>query len=169
MWNEFLRFRKRIKYNLMCIILCCCTRKQRTKADSELYKQLLLKSSEENLTKALDVRSIVRTNKYLKLLLQSALSKEAQFMLRNQHESLLRIESRAFDNDSAESFSLSEPENDLGEHLDLLINFKPTNRTESHLLRGFLQKPKRASKEEDSEVEGDSSEASDRIGVRKSV
>jgi len=69
MWNEFLRFRSRIRYNLMCIVLCCCTRKQRTKADSELYKQLLLKSSEEHLQQALDVRSIVRTNKYLKLLL----------------------------------------------------------------------------------------------------
>ena len=27
MWNEFLRFRQRIKYNVMGAILCCCTRK----------------------------------------------------------------------------------------------------------------------------------------------
>ena len=27
MWNEFLRFRQRIKYNIMGVILCCCTRK----------------------------------------------------------------------------------------------------------------------------------------------
>ena len=68
-WNEFLRFRQRIQYKMMCMVLCCCTRKQRTKADSELYKQLLLKSSEAQLERVLDVRSIARTNKYLKLLL----------------------------------------------------------------------------------------------------
>ena len=37
MWNDFMRFRKRIKYNLMSVVLCCCTRSCRVKADSELY------------------------------------------------------------------------------------------------------------------------------------
>ena len=83
MWNEFFRFRQRIKYNLMCIILCCCTRSQRNKADSELYKQLLLESSESKLERALDVRSILRTNKYLKLLLNASLNRSAQFLIRN--------------------------------------------------------------------------------------
>ena len=46
MWNEFLRFRQKIKYNMITTVLCCCTRKQRSAADSELYNQLLLKSSE---------------------------------------------------------------------------------------------------------------------------
>ena len=86
MWNEFLRFRQKIKYNnLVTTVLCCCTRKQRDKADSEFYNQLLLKSSEEHLSKVLDVRSILRTNRYLKLLLKSALSPQSLFMVRNQH------------------------------------------------------------------------------------
>jgi len=84
MWNNFLRFRQKIKYNLMSVVFCCsCTRACRSKADSELYKQLLLKSSEEKLHKSLDVRSILRTNKYLKLLMNSTLSKRGRFLIRN--------------------------------------------------------------------------------------
>ena len=74
MWNEFLRFRKRIKYNIMGVVLCCCTRRCRAKADTELYKQLLIKSSEDKLVRALDIRSLFRTNKYLRLLLNATLS-----------------------------------------------------------------------------------------------
>lgn len=83
MWNEFLRFRKRIKYNVMGVVLCCCTRRCRAKADSELYKQLLLKSSEDKLARALDIRSIFRTNKYLRLFLNATLSEKGRFLMRN--------------------------------------------------------------------------------------
>lgn len=146
MWNEFLRFRQQIKYNLMGAILCCCTRKQRDKADTELYKQLLLKSSEIKLTKALDVRSILRTNKYLKLLIHSILSKQGRFLIRNQHSQLLRIQSQIFtDSEENEELTLSEPDNDIGEYLDLLEDFAPRDRAERTLLKGFLQKPKEIS------------------------
>ena len=84
MWNEFLRFRQKIKYNMMTTVLCCCTRKQRAKSNSALYNQLLLKSSEEKLSKALDVRSIMRTNKYLKLLMHAILTKKGRYLIRNQ-------------------------------------------------------------------------------------
>lgn len=146
MWNEFLRFRQQIKYNLMGAILCCCTRKQRDKADTELYKQLLLKSSEIKLTKALDVRSILRTNKYLKLLIHSVLSKQGRFLIRNQHSQLLRIQSQIFtDSEENEELTLSEPDNDIGENLDLLEDFAPRDRAERTLLKGLLQKPKEIS------------------------
>ena len=126
MWNEFLRFRKAIKYSAIYTLLCCCCGKKRgVKEDSELYRQLLLKESREKLEKVLDVRSIMRTNKYLKLLLRSVLSAQSQFMLRNQYSSLLRIKSNAFSSDSERDFTLSEPENDLGENLDILDGFKP--------------------------------------------
>ena len=141
MWNEFLRFRQRIKYNIMGVILCCCTRKQRAKADSELYKQLLLKSSENKILKALDVRSILRTNKYLKLMLHATLSKKSQFLIRNQHSQLLRIQSQIF-SDSEDEFTLSEPENDINDNLDILNDFIPRDRPERILLKGLLQKQK---------------------------
>ena len=84
MWNEFLRFRQKIKYNMITTVLCCCTRKQRSMANSELYNQLLLKSSEEKIRKALDVRTIMRTNKYLKLLMNALLTKKGRYLIRNQ-------------------------------------------------------------------------------------
>ena len=130
----------------MGAILCCCTRKQRDKADTELYKQLLLKSSEIKLTKALDVKSILRTNKYLKLLLHSVLSKQGRFLIRNQHSQLLRIQSQIFtDSEENEELTLSEPDNDIGENLDLLEDFAPRDRAERTLLKGLLQKPKEIS------------------------
>ena len=79
------------------------------------------------------MRSIVRTNKYLKLLLQSTLSRQAQFMIRNQQSSMLKIQSQVF-SDSDEEFSLSEPENDLAENLETLVGFEPFDSTEAFLL-----------------------------------
>ena len=39
MWNEFLRFRKAIKYSAIYTLLCCCCGKKRgVKEDSELYR-----------------------------------------------------------------------------------------------------------------------------------
>ena len=112
MWNEFLRFRKRIRYNIMGVILCCCTRGCRARADSELYKQLLLKSSEDKLVRALDVRSLFRTNKYLRLLMHATLSSRGRFLIRNQHSQLLRLQSQIF-SESEEELTLSEPEHDI--------------------------------------------------------
>ena len=80
----------------------------------------------------------MRTNKYLKLLLRSVLSAQSQFMLRNQYSSLLRIKSNAFSSDSERDFTLSEPDNDLGENLDILDGFKPQDRADRILLLGLL-------------------------------
>ena len=38
--------------------------------------------------------------------------------------------------------TLSEPENDIGENLELLEDFAPRDRAERTLLKGMLQKPK---------------------------
>ena len=38
--------------------------------------------------------------------------------------------------------TLSEPDNDIGENLDLLEDFAPRDRAERTLLKGLLQKPK---------------------------
>ena len=108
-------------------------------ANSELYNQLLLKSSEEKLRKALDVRSIMRTNKYLKLLMHAVLTKKGRYLIRNQQSQLLRIQSQIF-SDSDQELTLSEPDNDIAENIDRLVDFVPQNRSERVLLRGLLQK-----------------------------
>lgn len=82
-------------------------------------------------------------NKYLKLLLNSVLSKTGRFLIRNQHSELLRIQSQIFtDSEDNDLLTLSEPEHDIELHLDRLENYVPNERAERTLLKGLLAKPK---------------------------
>ena len=138
-------------------------------ANSELYNQLLLKSSEEKLRKALDVRSIMRTNKYLKLLMHAILTKKGRYLIRNQQSQLLRIQSQIF-SDSDQELTLSEPDNDIAENIDRLVDFVPQNRSERVLLRGLLQKKQKDIDQEpdDGDPASDQNSAQENEGKKES-
>ena len=93
LWKEFLSYRPKLLFNMSCwsiaARLCCrsfrcCQRQEKVWENSFMFKQTLLEASQYKVEKELDVVTIMKTTRYLRLLINSILTRKAKALLLNQ-------------------------------------------------------------------------------------
>ena len=92
LWKDFLSLRPKLLIDNSCCpifrMLCCksncCSRREDIWENSDLHGQTLLKAAQIRMDKELDIVTIMRTNRYLRLLIHSLLSRKARSLLKNQ-------------------------------------------------------------------------------------
>ena len=123
LWNEFLTSRYFINFsmkNILQYIFCSwgCKMCQPNPISDEGYQQLLIQSGKRKYESALDVQSIYRTNKYLRIFLESFYSHKSIKLMKNQASGLLKARIDAIDSEG--DFTLSDEESDfnMGGNMD---------------------------------------------------